>query len=1024
MALVLHFSSAGSTSTWERYVREAILTEAPRASSEKAVTENGGSSLQSNATNPSVESLNDDNSKPKTEKTNLNKVYNRNDIFTTETNRLRSKLDTDLFLHDDDHLGHEKEKTDDDEFTSDTTYGFPSRSESGRSIDFEIKKYTPEYKNKNNVFGRSVPPEDKFASQDFDDKYTYKEPDFSYFESTTEYKIPHYSFFDPDDDFAKVDDELADSKEKSTFEEEPLFSESKDTTSFHNRGRSRNNNGTKVDIDFLKLKRFDDSGKPPKKDKNTTRKNFVTEKRTSINYNSSFNKTEILDDKPKENPEVDTGDGNFQFRNKPRYTNYESTTHKNIIYKSFVKKNNVPTKDMSMDDDEDDDFTDTPFVRATTHKTLIYHPTTRKTTVLTKPPALNNSHVPLLNNKIESETVKNIETTTVRQPTTRRPVRKETTKPVRVATTRRSTVPRVINTMRSSTSTTVRPNYPIGVTPRRTAITRLTTTTQAPATTVELETTTTMTADTTDLSARKDDTASSLVVDNVAPVSVATDDSAATPSKDTTSSTSIPSTYISSSASPTTTAAATTSTTTDFDNTTSTKQPTISTTIQSRRAQTRGEKEIPSHVPTKNTVINISKRGSVRFNSATTELNRVRSTGAPKVLDAETTTIRITKPFRSSIRNRPVTIGTTTTEREIDPVLTVNPVTPLQTDTTAAKRELTATTSTEKAEVVNTSEETIEKVEAASAVQNAMSTTQIDEATPDTSTLKVPSTTSPHSRRRVTSRNFVPKIITSRYSTTTTTTTTTTGITTTPEEETEESETTTTDQAEETQNLPQMSSTTSTHEDYPTANDEETSSQDVIINPITDEDMNYTVSDDMDNSTKYSTEIESVMNNSFVVTSSTTEQYSYEVSGVTETASEAAAENTNLVPKVTTTTTTTTVLSDDYEDDDGTDEEEKLPNQTDESEHSTHGHEAKSFDENDNKEEEDRTENEEYTESPYYSESDGGVETTTNFELQRPKEGNGGTIAAIVISCVGAICLIILAALLVRKSFLISPAFV
>lgn len=1044
---MLHFSSVDSVSTWERYIREAILTEAPRSSSEKSLTQERKNTINTTLT---VEPVIDDN-KPKTEKTTVNKVYNRNDIFTTEGSRLRSKINTDPLLHDNGHLESEKEKSQKEEndhhFASETTDGFSPRSE--KSIDFDIKKFTPEYKNKNDVFGRSLPPEAKFASQDFGDKFTYKEPDFSYFDSTTEYRIPHYSFFDEhDDDFHKNDD-------IPHFNEEPELSETKDSTSFDiHLEQDKNDSDTRLNMDFLKLKRFEDKFEPlPKKDKNSTRKNIVTEKRTKINYNSSFNKTEIIGDKAGDEED------DFEYTPKSRITNYESTTHKNIIYSTTLKKNSSVSSDESAEDDDedDDDFFEIPsptvrIIEPTTHRTIVYHPTTRKNTVLTKPPALNNSHVSLLNNKIESDTIKNIDSTTVRELTTRRPTRR----PIRLPTTRRSNFSRLASTIRSTTTAESFTSQPAITVQETTTTAKPTTTTQgSPATqpmpTTQLPTSTMkpvgvigldVTAKTIKStssgasssietsSSTNERTVSPLTVKGVIPISSTiknnlepddlkdtfpltsiTHDSIVTTGKSTTSSTKDESSSSTISSVP----ISENHSTTDASVSSSTKQVIVSSTI-SEPPQSKGEKETISYAPTRNTVINISKRGSVKFNSPTTEINRLRNSSTIKSLD--TTSVRPTgKFFRSTVRSRPSdSISVENQNVDINPVFSESVVasaTSSEISTEAIIAESSSTnTTTEK---VTLGQSTTENVNSTVSVKNPAQVVttprERKETSPDTSTSKIPNYTIPQStlRRRMSFKTAVPKIITPRYATTSTTTTTVANVA----EKTDDAGVTT-EYFLEKQNV-----TDATLEKTSTT-------QNIDTKTIIVKDMNYTIKDDLETSTKYSTEIETVMNNSFVVTSSTTERYSYEVSEETEDFPETSTApsvltsiNSELAPKITEKTTT---LSEDYDEEEGGEEDDKLPNPAEESEHSTHGQEPKSVDDDSNKEkkektdndEDEKTEKDEYTESPYYSETEVVIETTTNFELLGPKEGNGGKIAAIVISCVGAICLIILAALLVK----------
>lgn len=346
-------------------------------------------------------------------KVKINKAVNRNDLFTTESTRFHSKsVRHDSYDPDEEYEKHikddniaiesEQQETKAENKSEKDVDDFdfkPSTYTSGRSIEFDFDKHSsPNFKNKNNVYIISASPDsesDKYRiGHEFEEKFkSYKEPsDFSsYFGSTPDYLKSHDDFFDKihhhhedDDDFEPKhsDTEISETKEKSTLDFgnfdkhlEAHFPEPKRPTPDDfdldvDKMREKDND-TKVDLDFLKFKRLE---KDDKKDKTGISKNVVSEKRTSLAYDSSFNKTEILGDKDD---------------NQPDDQRTASDARETTI------NNRPPEK-----------------VESTTYRNIIFHQTTKKNAILTKPPVANNSHISLLNNKIESEKIKTVATTT------------------------------------------------------------------------------------------------------------------------------------------------------------------------------------------------------------------------------------------------------------------------------------------------------------------------------------------------------------------------------------------------------------------------------------------------------------------------------------------------------------------------------------------------------------------------------------------------------------------------------------
>lgn len=866
----------------------------------------------------------------------VNKIVNTNDDITTESNGIHTKLEK-FYHHDhdvsddydkegkDDNIAVESKptKNEDKPEDADSKFStFPSgKSQTGRSIEFDFDGYSPpDFQNKNNLYTISVANDDDKHKHEFDEKFEYKEPDFSkFFESTTEYTIPHDDFFDKihrhDDDFDHEisDTEISETKDRTSFDitndrfSKPLeaeFSEPKRTSPFDVDldvdKMKKNDNDTKVGLDFLKFKRVENQGK---KDKNGIRKNFVSEKRTSIDYNSSFNKTEIIGDK---------------------------------------KEAETQTEKSSKSEGEggSSDSVDT-----TTHKTLIYHQTTKRSTILTKPPALNDSHVPLLNNKIEKDKIKPVEATTVES-----------------VFTNEGKISRVI---------------PI------------------PAATTKSEETSTL---------RKFQT---------------------------------------------------------------------TTPFQTSTESYNGNKETVNNVQPKNTPINVSKRGSVKFNSPTTEIPRFRNSS----ITTQKTLVRPSKistryrlnqtkgetgsaddgiqPLTSEVNKSfanplPVDGANETTTSSVEDVAMNTETLTTSSTTSAALTTAIAETTTTRAKfsrlpprrvlrpvnrrigtVTNSySPATITEITTQSTTDMHL---QNETADLQTTTTEEAVTSSIHPSTTAIDNDTMPDITTlvTKYDSTTTQKSSTeividisTETTLAPTEKTEiplhEYDDVSYSSEVSYSSSVEIGSTPSA---VNITNRTSTFDNDTTVHVVTEVNNTYIVTEnDTDDETTSSSEILSTSAEvkhpaTHVPTLASTESASStgntEITSV-DNISTASAENTSIASPIESSSSTRTtslaenggasVVTDDYDNYDSDGNE-------DSSDHSTHIPEIRIQPVDKNP---DQIKNNDLYETTNFVSSDNSVETTTNFELQRPKDDdNSGTIAAITISCIGAICLILLAGLLI-----------
>ncbi|XP_044258859.1 filamentous growth regulator 23 [Tribolium madens] len=245
--------------------------------------------------------------------------------------------------------------------------------ESGRSIDIE-KYVSKEFHNKNNVYTLPTSPDtEKYIDPDYDfHATTQKHHEHEEFSYESELTTPKSSIFDHkykeavesvDQKLEHIDDShevSAESESKESVDLEKLYEETK-------------KNDTKADLNYVNFKTVvaNDTGS-----KNSLRKNVVLESGTNLNFQSSYNHTTI--------DENDSGNNTIPKEDKK----IETTTLSNVIaVKGELEK-----------------------AESSTVKTTL---TTRKSLVLTKPPSSrNSSHISILSNKIETETVKAINPTT------------------------------------------------------------------------------------------------------------------------------------------------------------------------------------------------------------------------------------------------------------------------------------------------------------------------------------------------------------------------------------------------------------------------------------------------------------------------------------------------------------------------------------------------------------------------------------------------------------------------------------
>ncbi|XP_008201096.1 mucin-3A isoform X2 [Tribolium castaneum] len=244
--------------------------------------------------------------------------------------------------------------------------------EIGRSIDIE-KYVSKEFHNKNNVYTLPTSPDtEKYIDPDYDfHATTLKHHEHEEFNYESELTTPKSSIFDHrykeavesvDQKLEHIDDShevSAETDSKESVDLEKLYEETK-------------KNDTKADLNYINFKNVvaNDTGS-----KNSLRKNVVLESGTNLNFQSSYNHTTI--------DENDSGNNTIPKEDKKT----ESTTLSNVIaVKGELEKAESST------------------VKATL--------TTRKSLVLTKPPSSrNSSHISILSNKIETETVKAINPT-------------------------------------------------------------------------------------------------------------------------------------------------------------------------------------------------------------------------------------------------------------------------------------------------------------------------------------------------------------------------------------------------------------------------------------------------------------------------------------------------------------------------------------------------------------------------------------------------------------------------------------
>lgn len=1080
MALLL-LCITNPASSWKRFSRDT-----------DPATDNGNSSTDA-ATNTFQ---NVENSplklEPKTENaegavysndrnTKLNGAVNSNYLHTTDNIRSPIKLqksepysskksisDETIDIESTQEGSRSATPTENDESEShfkDTTY--PSgRAETGRSYGFDIKKYfSPEFHSRNNVYTISLASEnDRYASPDFDEKFhSFKEPDFSsYFETTSEYTVPHDDYFDKlreeHEDFDIKLGEPEERKEKPEFDIDDRFrkptdsdrSESKDTT-FNTpvEKLKKNDNDTKLDVDFVKFKRIENNGK---KNKNGVRKNVVTEKRTSIDYNSSFNKTEIIGkDDNKSVPDIEPENDEFEF--------------------SDIKIH---------DEDPALDRTTLKEIVTSTHKTIIYHPTTKKSNTLRKPPSSNNSHVPILNNNIEIDLKKLnptsikvvttkaprieidnserfVETTSRKDLTTTKAARKQTTNPklsiidtdlnkfVETTTKKEFTTPK---SFRKETA-----NPKISITdwkkPFETTTKPQTTTSNILKKTTEVETgwkklleTTTKAQTTTSKSPKK-----VTLIDNDWKKLLETTTKVQTTSRPTKKVTEVPRII------PLQTSVRRVS-----EGITTARSPESST-----KPSSNIEKETITILQRKNSPISVSKRGSIKFNSPTTEVNRYRN---GSIRNITTTTKRIPTRLLKDNQNNTTANTSDASVQENRNAFTQSARPDLQKSSNVlpflrnynglrAIENITLRSSTSTETTLTTSSTTTEATRSvrpllfSKAVNRRPSTRRIDipiytpaptgapleDRSTTTADYEVESTMTTMTTPDVTQPSSSESVPLNNYSTHSDVTNL--NVATITSKENEDTTTLLTPNLTEitattmTTANPAIRTTTIAYDDVSYSSEVSFSSSSSRIQKVTPSKANisYTVLIDTQ---KPRTDL----NNSYDV-SGTTAEYTSDTTASSENKAVAislstvgaittlqnldASERNNDIMKQTekhsVLTTEEPVV--DYEDpnEDGMDEDDKkLPNPSDETDHMTLVPEKFKPIEKIHNSDVEKNINDVPSETTIPLSYDPSVEVTTNFELQRPKsEGNGGTIAAITISCVGAVCLILLAILLVSK---------
>ncbi|RZC33380.1 mucin-22 [Asbolus verrucosus] len=247
------------------------------------------------------------------------------------------------------------------------------REEIARSIDIE-KYVSKEFHNKNNVYTLPASP----------DTEKYIDHDYS-FHSTTRQDHDHTKEFQFESELTTPKSLIFDHKYKEAVESveqklehidnsHELSSESessKENLDLEKLYDETKNNDTRANLDFINYKNIisnDTTGK------NSLHKDLVVEAGTNLDFHSSYNETTIIDQ---------DDDGN------------------NTIDKKLTKPEKIRTSTIS------NTIPDQDRSESSTTKTLIL--TTRKSLVLTKPPTnRNSSHISILSNNIETETVKAI----------------------------------------------------------------------------------------------------------------------------------------------------------------------------------------------------------------------------------------------------------------------------------------------------------------------------------------------------------------------------------------------------------------------------------------------------------------------------------------------------------------------------------------------------------------------------------------------------------------------------------------
>lgn len=995
--------------------------------------------------------------------TKLNGAVNSNYLHTTDSNRSPTKLQkSEPYSYkksiSDENVGiestHEDSKsaspTENDEGEShfkDTTY--PSgRAETGRSFGFDVKKYfSPEFHSRNNVYTISLASEnDRFASPDFDEKFhSFKEPDFSsYFETTSEYTVPHDDYFDKlreeHEDFDIKLGEPGERKEKPEFDIDDRFrkptdsdrSESKDTT-FNTpvEKLKKNDNDTKLDVDFVKFKRIENNGK---KNKNGVRKNVVTEKRTSIDYNSSFNKTEIIGkDDNKSVPDIEPENDEFEF--------------------SDIKIHDNPLRDKPTLKE----------IVTSTHKSIIYHPTVKKS-ASRKPPSSTNSHIPLLNNNIEID-LKKLNPTNTKEITTKAPKTEIDISSKFVETSTR----KEFTTTKASKKQTANAKLPIATESNRfiesTTRTELTpktsrnetanlkisntdwkvfeTTTKAQVTTskspkkvTEAETGWKKLLETT----TKAQITASKPPKRVAEINTGREKLLETSTKVQTTNKPPKKVSVVPSIIPLHTSV----------------RSTTAARLESSTKSSNSEKETITILQRKTSPINVFKRGSIKFNSPTTEVNRyrngsIRNTGTTKRSPTRLLNLNNTSVNTSDVSVQENSSAYTQSARpDLQKSSNVLPFLRNYSGTrgfdnftpkspTSVETILTSSSTTEATRISirplllskpvyrrpSTKRTDVPIYTPALAVTvsdvDRSTTSAFTEVESTMTTMTTPDVTQPSTSESVPLNNY------STYSTSNATNTETAS------KETEAStlapvpnftEITATITAN-----PTTTTTTIAYDDVSYSSEVSFSSSSSRVQKVNPAKANisYTVLIDTNKPT-------ADLNNSYDV-SQTTEEYTPDTTASSE--NKAVAISLSTTGAITTVdafkknngmtkqkekhgvlTTEESVV--DYEDtnDDGMDEDDKkLPNPSEETDHMTFVPDKFKPIEKIHNSDVEKNINDVPSETTIPLSYDPSVEVTTNFELQRPKsEGNGGTIAAITISCVGAVCLILLAVLLVSNA--------